>query len=82
MPCSKFFSGLKNPLQQTDIRFKYQNTTDFDELLREARTVELQLQLTSTGSESKPDTAATTKQQSASRTSLDDIAKKLEVLTT
>ena len=82
MLCSKFFSGLKNPLLQTAIRFKYQHTIDFDGLLREARTVELQLQSTSTGSESKPDTAATAKQQSASRTSLDDIAKKLEVLTT
>ena len=82
MLCSKFFSGLRNPLLQTAIRFKYQNTTDFDELLKEARVVELQLQSTSTGSESKADTAATAKQQSTSRTSLDDIAKKLESLTT
>ena len=82
MLCSKLFSGLRNPLLQTSIRFKYQNTTDFDELLKEARIVELQLQSTSSASESKPDTSATAKQQSTSRISLDDIAKKLESLTT
>ena len=81
MLCSKFFFGLKDPLLQSSIRFKYESTKDFDTLLREARAVELQLQTTSTTPASHTDTKASNKQQSASHTSLDDIAKKLEALT-
>ena len=81
MLCSKFSSGLKDPLLQSSIRFKYENVKDFDTLLREARTVELQLQPTSATPASHTDTKASNKQQSASHTSLDDIAKKLEALT-
>lgn len=81
---SKFFSGLRDPLLKTAIRFKYEATHDFDTLLRDTRAIEQQMKTATptVPASSQPDMKATVKQQSTSRVSLEDIAKKLESLTT
>ncbi|KAK3105254.1 hypothetical protein FSP39_020876 [Pinctada imbricata] len=80
---SKFFSGLKDPLLKTAIRFKYEATRDFDTLLRDTRAIEQQMKATSAApTPTQPDTKPAVKQQTTSRVSLEDIAKKLETLTT
>ena len=79
MLCSKFFSGLRDQMLQNAARFKYETVKDFDSLRKEVRSIELQMSCSKPDSEGKK---ASVKQQSHSNTTLDDIVKKLDGLTT
>ena len=78
MLCSKFFSGLRDPMLQNASRFKYDTVKDFDMLRKEVRSIELQMAC------SKPESAvqkAAVKQQAHSNITLEDVMKKLDGLT-
>ena len=64
---------------QNAARFKYETVKDFDSLRKEIRSIELQMSCSKPDSEGKK---ASVKQQSHSNTTLDDIVKKLDGLTT
>ena len=87
MLCSKFFSGLREPMLQNAVRYKYDTIKDFDRFRKEVRSVELEM-TTSNQTYSASSTKAighTNKVQAThmhSASTLEDIVKKLDRLST
>ena len=75
MLCSKFFTGIRDPMLQNAVRYKYDTIKDFDTFRKEIRAVEQQTSNSNTaGTDTKK---ATVNQHSVS---MQDILKKLDRL--
>ena len=48
MLCSKFFTGIRDPMLQNAVRYKYDTSKDFDTLRKEIRAVEQQTSYSNT----------------------------------
>jgi hypothetical protein len=76
MPRAKFWSGLKDPELKKVTRYTYDIIKNFDELRKEVRAVELELEISGA---SKPESTATYQPVSAV-SEMNELLKTLELL--
>ena len=77
MLCSKFFTGIRDPMLQNAVRYKYDTIKDFDTLRKEIRAVEQQTSYSNTTCTGTDKQKANVNQQNIS---MQDILKKLDRL--